>query len=461
MTRNLKLFTGAAIIFYIIGAVNESTSMYVLAAAALAVILAAYFLTRLQIRGVEPRISLRSPRTCAGDPISATIVIANPGAILRTSMSLAIHLENETVPSGSLDHEFLLPPLPPRSRTEVEVALNCRERGVHRLSKVRVIAHDPIGVYHRGRGFESQDGFLALPRTLPTEGLSAWELLSPEGRRSARLLRRTGGEFEGIRPHTPGDDLRQVHWKVTAHAGELVVRQHRPRREAEVTVWIDLWEANHPSKHPDRTETAISLAATLIQLFSRGGYMMSVAGHGLPADLALPSRGESYLDRCLVTLAEARPQAGLTFSDFCEEQIRKSPRLRNVFVVTPSADPGLVDTLGSLRQRGAHVAAFLVGGMDWTERHLMRHFQELEPERGPLDSVFRPLDVLFDLLVLGPSLLNAENREAAAALGVAQEDLQRRLRAAGVCVGLASGRRSMPDALAEVVWETSEGVMAR
>ena len=382
MTRNLRLFLGATFIFYVIGAVNDAAGMYVLAAASLAVVLACFFLTRLLIRGLEPEIELHGTRTRAGKDLSATIRLHNAGAITRTQMSLALRMANETVPEGSRDYEFLLPALPPRSRTDVDVSLACVARGLHRLTDFRLVANDPIGVYHRAKRFDDAGTFLALPQIHEASGLSSWELLSPEGRRSSRILRRSGGESQGIRAHTPGDDLRHVHWKVSAHIGELVVKQHRQRREAEVSIWLDLWDRNHVHHGADSPmEVAISLTATLLDIFVHGDYLVSVAAHGLPPDLTLPSRGEAYLDRALAALAEARPVAGPSFSEFCAERWRLSPRLPSVFAITPAAEPGMVEVLAPQTRRGAHLVVFLTGGLarddaDETPRRLLRQAHE-------------------------------------------------------------------------------------
>lgn len=365
MTRNLKVFGGAAIVFYVIGAVNEAVGMYVLSAAALGVILAAYFLTRLLIRGVSAELGMSDARTQAGRPLAATVRVHNAGRITRTGMTLEFEVRNETVPEASGEHHILLPSLPPRARVEMEVMLQCRARGLHRVNALRLVAHDPVGVYHRGRELAQTASFLGLPRICEAPGISSWELLSPEGRRAARLLRRSGGDFEGIRAHVPGDDLRHVHWKATAHTGELVVKHQRRRREAEIAVWLDLWEGNHALSGPDSpTEVAVSLAATLLDIFVHGDYLVSLAGHGLSPDLALPSRGEAYLDRALVALAEARPVPGPGFADFCADRLLHSPRLQNVFAVTPAAEPGLADVLSAAARRGAHPVAFLTGAID-------------------------------------------------------------------------------------------------
>ena len=479
MTRNLKIFGGAALIFYIIGAINDSVGMYVLAAASLAVILAAYFLTRLQIRGVTADIDLHQQRGRAGEQLPVTLTVRNAGLITRTGMTVAFAVDNETVPSGSGEYEFLLPALAPSSRTETDTRVDCTQRGAHHIRSITVLAHDPLGVYHRATEMPISADFLAVPRAHPTQGVAGWELLSPEGRRAARLMQRSGGEFQSIRPHTPGDDLKHVHWKVTAHAGELVVKEYRQRREAEITIWLDLWDYNHG--WTEDTETAISLTATLLELFVRDDYLVSLAGQGLARDLAMPSRGESYLDRCLVELARAQPVPGMSFSEFCHEQMRTSPRLRNLFVITPYPEAGLEDALNVARHRGAHVVAFLAGedydmppaaaSADPTE--------EPEPvarlslwERvldylglGPDRSYPQPENLgLFDRILYWMGYLDPadfyEDTGQFVRPGPEEDLALLRLQAVGVCATRAIDYESIPQALGEVASQTAEGVTA-
>lgn len=481
MTRNLKIFGGAALIFYVIGAINDSVGMYVLAAASLAVILAAYFLTRLQIRGVQADIDLHHHRGRAGETVPALITVRNAGMITRTGMTVALKVENETVPGGSRQYEFLLPALAPSSRTEMETLLDCPHRGAHRIRNATVYAHDPIGIYHRRAEMPVSAGFLAVPRSHPAEGVSGWELLSPEGRRAARMLQRSGGELQSIRPHTPGDDLKHVHWKVTAHAGELVVKEYRRRREAEITIWLDLWDHNH--RWVEDTETAISLAATLLDLFVRGDYLVSLAGQGLPRDLAMPSRGESYLDRCLVELAQVRPVPGMSFSEFCEEQLRTCPRLRNLFVITPRPEPGLEEALTAARHRGAHVVAFLAGedceapvaellgdggleGEDQPTKPWWRllldflGFDEYpDPDMGkPLRTGIHVIDRFLEWVGLSWPDDDSEEDPTLEYSDSDDDPALRRLQAVGVSAARVTGFETIPEAFGEVASQTAQGV---
>jgi uncharacterized protein (DUF58 family) len=49
-----------------------------------------------------------------------------------------------------------------------------------------------------------------------------------------------GMEFAESRPYQPGDDVRNLHWRVMARTGKPFTKQFREERERPVLVWVDL-----------------------------------------------------------------------------------------------------------------------------------------------------------------------------------------------------------------------------
>ena len=67
--------------------------------------------------------------------------------------------------------------------------------------------------------------------------------------------------FHALREYVPGDDLRHVHWRSSAKAGELLVRQYHETRRGHVTVLVDARPASYP--RPRDFELAVSVAASI------------------------------------------------------------------------------------------------------------------------------------------------------------------------------------------------------
>jgi uncharacterized protein (DUF58 family) len=73
------------------------------------------------------------------------------------------------------------------------------------------------------------------------------------------------GEPRGARPYRPGDSRRQVHWRATAHAGELMVRELEGPSSEPITVNVSL------PLDPDEAEHVAGRAlGTVVRLLERG-----------------------------------------------------------------------------------------------------------------------------------------------------------------------------------------------
>ena len=53
--------------------------------------------------------------------------------------------------------------------------------------------------------------------------------------------------FHTLRDYVPGDDRRHVHWRSTAKAGRLMVRQFVDTRRSHLAVW---WTGHRPATGP-------------------------------------------------------------------------------------------------------------------------------------------------------------------------------------------------------------------
>ena len=67
--------------------------------------------------------------------------------------------------------------------------------------------------------------------------------------------------FHALREYVPGDDLRHVHWRSSAKAGELLVRQYHETRRGHVTILLDPARSSYPRLRD--FELAVSVAASI------------------------------------------------------------------------------------------------------------------------------------------------------------------------------------------------------
>lgn len=203
-----------------------------------------------------------------------------------------------------------------RSHAVVEYAIRGLRRGRHPVGPLVVQVRDPFGLVTRRHVVGAQHDLVVLPRS--TE-------LAPGGTRGADTdgasrpsPQQVGlGEDDVIaRSYLPGDALKRVHWKATAHRGELMVRQEEQQVNPRAGVVLDtdatsfgtardrqgLWE------HAPDLEWAVSAAASIVGHLSRSGHAVVVRGVGTFERRV--SDGEDSTEDVLVDLALLEPRVG-------------------------------------------------------------------------------------------------------------------------------------------------------
>jgi uncharacterized protein (DUF58 family) len=149
--------------------------------------------------------------------------------------SFALHLsEVDPASERSIDH-FLLK-VPPRGRETWQYSLTFPRRGLHYLPGLRILTRFPFGLFTKVTRPLLRDLVLVYPalRALAPDEIPA--TVDPGWRERDR--RGHGASLRNLRPYRSGDDPRLLHWKTSAKAGDLMVKElddeDRPRVYLEV-----------------------------------------------------------------------------------------------------------------------------------------------------------------------------------------------------------------------------------
>ncbi|MFN8076327.1 MAG: DUF58 domain-containing protein [Kineosporiaceae bacterium] len=129
---------------------------------------------------------------------------------------------------------------------------------------MRLRLTDAFGMCETTRSFTATDPLVVVPRTYPLSAVTAGGVWAGVGESLARTAAASGEDDLATREYRHGDDLRRVHWRSTAHRGELMVRTDEQPRQMRATVVLDLRAAGHRGEGPASSlEWAISAAASV------------------------------------------------------------------------------------------------------------------------------------------------------------------------------------------------------
>ena len=133
-----------------------------------------------------------------------------------------------------------------------------------------------------------------------------------------------------MRPYSPGDLPRRIHWRASARTGALQSKQYEPGAVPTVALFLDVntFERFWEGLDPERLELAISATASLAThaLSERrqvGLYANAPLAGGERQIRILPGRHPAQLTRILEALALLIPHTGLRL-DLASEVVRRS-----------------------------------------------------------------------------------------------------------------------------------------
>jgi uncharacterized protein (DUF58 family) len=219
-----------------------------LGAAGLATVAAALLVARRAPR-VEVTRAIRPDRVERGGPAVATLSVRPEGTPVTIWDAVA----------GQVNVV--------RTADTAEYPLPTGVRGRFPVGRLQVGLEDPLGL---ARGRHRTGGTTTLtvhPRQRPARAYGGHSRTAAPGPATDDGWQ-GADEQRGVREYEPGDEVRRLHWKATAHTGRLMVRELADLRQARLTVLLDtrtgaLSEADF--------EEAVDVAASLLGAAARAG----------------------------------------------------------------------------------------------------------------------------------------------------------------------------------------------
>ena len=146
------------------------------------------------------------------------------------------HREKEADPGGP---KALVVRVPSRCTQVVHAEYVFPRRGLYSYVGIDLGTRFPFGFFEKSRDIREAQELLVYPEvSTGSVRLQAVEHREGEVQRAAEGR---SGEFFGLREYREGDDLRDVHWKVTARRGTLVRRLYERHDDEAVAVHLYNW----------------------------------------------------------------------------------------------------------------------------------------------------------------------------------------------------------------------------
>ncbi len=186
--------------------------------------------------------------------------------------------------------------------------IRCTGRGVYSFGPALVRSGDPFGWLVREQRVEARATVLVYPLVAPIESFGL-PPRHPFGERATpRRLLEDPLRVAGVREYVLGDDPRRIHWKATAHAGELRSKIYEPSSQHRLLILLDINTYAEPWMGLDAEiqELTISAAASLAMWALEEGYSVGLLANSLMMGIAGEDTASGELDRSPQTLTDAQ-----------------------------------------------------------------------------------------------------------------------------------------------------------
>jgi len=235
-------------------------------------------------------------------------------------------------------------------------------RGVIDVGPMELARRDPLGLVAAKRTYGGVARMWVHPRSHQLRTVPVGASRSLDGVVDAAQYGSI--TFHALREYVPGDDLRHVHWRTSAHVGELMVRQHVETSLPRIVVLLDDRAAAYPRIESDPAgaevfEETVEAAASVLLAGLRAELHVElhlVSGRSVTPGLAGYVGPGPYLD----LLAEAGRSAEASLPA-AVQRLRARHRGDTLVLLTGSHDGGDLEQVGLLRDVYPTVVAGVLG----------------------------------------------------------------------------------------------------
>lgn len=212
-------------------------------------------------------------------------------------------------------------------------------RGVYALGGGTITVSDPLRLFRMTRRLDPDQELTVFPTVLPLGKLRI-ALTSPlDGQRVKFAPNYDVSQLAGVRPYE-SDPMNRIHWKISAHRGDLMVKEFAPSASKTLVVLLNLTIRYQPSFTLETFEDYMTMVAASVLQYAYD--------HKLPfgltilGDETLSSTGFSNdatnLFACFKLLAKARARmdqgpTSTVFLDYLRRERLHMPARSQLYLI--------------------------------------------------------------------------------------------------------------------------------
>jgi uncharacterized protein (DUF58 family) len=241
------LYFGATLLVALAALNTGNNLLFLILSCLVSVILMSGILSSISLAGVELRIGLPE-HIFAGQTVRAEVELIN-GKLTLPSFALRVEavVPKNFSAAALLETPVFFPYLPREQSIKQSVPVTFLKRGLHVQDTFRIVTRFPFGFLQKSRRVALKSEALVYPSVESDSDLS--EIFPGIEGSIESYYKGRGQDLHALREYVPTDSASHVHWKASARAGSLMVREFAREDDFRVLLVLD----PHPGDLPAAT----------------------------------------------------------------------------------------------------------------------------------------------------------------------------------------------------------------
>lgn len=324
------MYIGTTLLVALAALNTGNNLLFLILACLVSVILMSGILSSISLAGVELKVELPE-HIFAAQTVRGTVELKNDKLTLP---AFALRVEAEPAKGRTaaaiLDTPVYFPYIGRQQTLKQGVPMTFLKRGLHVQEAFRIVTRFPFGFLQKSRRISMQSQAVVYPPVDDTAELA--EIFPGIDGSVESYSKGRGQDLHSLREYVPTDSASHVHWKASARAGALMVREFAREDDCRILLVMDPHpgdaQAAAKASAGNRFERAITMCAGIAWHFYQRNAYLQFRSAGIETALA---PAEDTIFAILRHLALAQPQP-IEAQDELLQELAASPDLFKIIV---------------------------------------------------------------------------------------------------------------------------------
>lgn len=216
------------------------------------------------------------------------------------------------------------------------------------ISSIRV--YDLFGIFYLTCKNFDRGSVIVRPRCFDVKNLDFYDVRGRQITLSTARSKMEGDDYSGVRQYTRGDPIKSIHWKISAHTREYMVRVFESYTNRGVTIYVDSEVTGYPDEdllsiYDCLVETAYSIANCAVEqkedvelIYKKDNYVQTMF-----------PRNQDDIDNEIMDLNGVSPSYGGQLVEMFEANSYRQYGMDIIIVCTANLNESLIQYLEQMR----------------------------------------------------------------------------------------------------------------